>query len=104
MFYRTADNLKTDLTYHSFGKAYNWPTDNNLAMRSTLDYETPFARSKPRRTWIGVLVVSAIGCGFVAWGIAAEATHGALPDELAMSSFLVAASLGLAGLAIGRWI
>lgn len=79
-------------------------TNTTLPMRSALDYETPAARSKPRRTWIGVLVVSAIGCGFVAWGIAAEATHGAFPDELAMSRFLVAASLGLAGLAIGRWI
>ena len=71
-------------------------------MCSALDYESPPAPSKPPRTWIGVLVISAMVCGVVAWGVAAEARQGPLPGELAMSSILGAASFGQAGLAIGR--
>jgi hypothetical protein len=58
-----------------------------------LDYQPPAPSPSPKRTWVGVLTISAVGCGFVAWGIAASARRGPFPGELGMSSGLTALSL-----------
>ena len=65
-----------------------------------LDYQPPASSLSPKRTWVGVLTLSAIGCAFVAWGIAASARGGPLPGELGMSSGLAALSLLLCVLSL----
>src|SRR5687768_4544635 len=71
----------------------------------TLDYATPMPKPprRPRQpNWSGVLAVSAIACGFVAWGIASMAVRGAFPGELGMATFLTALSAVLCAAALAR--
>lgn len=56
--------------------------------------------TRPRPSWIAVLGIAAIGCGFVAVGIVGKAEAGPLSSELAISSMVVAVLLIITGLAI----
>src|SRR6266702_3864826 len=78
---------------------------SEVIMPVLLDYQTP-APPPPKsfRSWLGVLVASAVGSAFVSWGLAAQARNGPLPGELGLSTFLACASLSLQFLTIRRGV